>query len=177
MKPNFKNNKQNVKEYRINDEITNVAQCRVTGDNIESKIMSFTDAMALAESMEMDIIEINGSVNPPIMRIAAYDKFMYQQKKKAKSNKQHVQQLKEIQLRANIAPNDIKTKVKKAMEFIGNGDKVKIVLALKGRELARREENKRSLFEFISMMSDVAVAEAMPKDEGNRSMVILKPKK
>lgn len=172
------NSKQSNKtEYRINSEITNVDSCRITGEDIESQIMPFHKALQLAESMNMDLIEINGRINPPIMRIAQYDKFIYQQKKKAKANKQQVQQLKEIQLRVNIAENDIKTKARKAAEFITDGDKVKVTLTMKGRELTRREDNKKCLFEFITMLEDVAQAETMPKDEGNRTTVILKPKK
>lgn len=169
-------NKKN-DEYRINSEITNVSACRVVGDNIESKVLSFNDALSLAESMGMDLIEVNRRINPPIMRIAQYDKFMYEQKKKAKATKQQIQQLKEIQLRVNIAENDIKTKARKAEEFIKNGDKVKVVLNMKGRELTRREENKKCLYLFITMLETVAQAETMPKDEGNRTIVILKPKK
>lgn len=175
MKINSK--QQNKTEYRINSEITNVESCRITGEDIESQVMPFHKALKLAESMDMDLIEINGRINPPIMRIAQYDKFIYQQKKKAKANKQQVQQLKEIQLRVNIAENDMRTKARKASEFIADGDKVKVTLTMKGRELSRREDNKKCLFEFITMLDDVAQAEAMPKDEGNRTTVILKPKK
>lgn len=177
-KQNFSSKKQsNKSEYRINDEIVGVNECRIIGDDIESKILPLKDALSMAESMEMDLIEINGSVTPPIMRIAPYDKFMYQMKKRAKANKQQPQQLKEIQLSVNIAENDLKTKVRRAEEFISEGNKVKVVLSMKGRELNRREENKKSIFEFVDMLEDVAVPEAMPRDEGTRTIVILKPKK
>lgn len=164
-------------DYRINSEITNVAECRIIGENVESVILPFNEALKLAEGMEMDLIEINPTTNPPIMRIAPYDKFLYQQKKKAKANKQQPQMLKEIQLRVNIAENDLKTKARKAEEFIKSGDKVKVVLTMKGRELTRREENKKPILEFITMLDEVAQAECMPKDEGNKTIVILKPKK
>ena len=177
MKPNFKKTKDSDIEYRVNTEINDVTECRVSSETVPSQIMPFGKALELAESMEMDLIEINSNVNPPIMRIAPYDKFIYQQKKKAKANKQQPQQLKEIQLRVNIAENDIKTKARKAMEFISDGDKVKVTLTMKGRELARRDENKKAIYEFITMLEDVAQAESMPKDDGNRTIVILKPKK
>ena len=172
-------NKKQVQQidYRINAEIEGVTECRVSSEDIPSQVMPFKEALKLAESMEMDLIEINSKVNPPIMRIAPYDKFLYQQKKRAKANKQQTQQLKEIQLRVNIAENDLKTKARKAAEFINDGDKVKVVLTIRGRELARREENKKSIYEFITLLDDVAQAESMPKDEGNRTIVILKPKR
>ena len=175
-KPNFKSQSSKI-EYRINDEIIGVETCRIIGDDIESKVMPFKDALSFANSQELDLIEINSNVNPPIMRVAAYDKFLYQQKKNAKNSKQKPQQLKEVQLRVNIASNDMKTKANKAKEFIANGDKVKVTLTMRGRELARREDNKRTIFEFIAMLEDVAVPEAMPRDEGNRTIVILKQKK
>ena len=169
--------KQNQQELRINSEIKNVHECRITGDGIESKVMSFADALSYAESLEKDLIEINGKINPPIMRIDSYDKYMYRQKKNAKAAKQRVQQIKEIKLRVNIAENDMRVKARKAQEFIEDGDKVKVTLTMKGRELTRKEENKKCLFEFITMLEDFAVPTEMPKDEGNRTIVILKPKK
>lgn len=164
-------------EHRINEEIVGVSECRITGEGIESCVVPFKKALQIAESMEKDLIEINSSINPPIMRIASYDKFLYQEKKNAKARKQTPQQLKEIKISVNIASNDLNTKAKKIREFIGDGDKVKIVLTMKGRELIRREENKKSILELITLVEDVAVPEAMPKDEGNRTQVILKPKK
>ena len=176
-KPNFKSRNQQQKVgYRINEEITGVYECRITGEGITSEVVPFRQALKLAESMEMDLIEINSSITPPIMRIAPYDKFLYQVKKNAKSKQQQPKPLKEIQLSVNIASNDLNTKAKKAKEFIEDGSKVKVVLTMKGRELLRREDNKKVIFEFITLLEDVAVPESMPKDEGNRTSVILKVK-
>ena len=111
------------------------------------------------------------------IRIENYDKFLYEQKKMQKKAKQNKTQLKEIQLSVSIADNDLKTKANKAKEFIEDDCKVKVILTMRGRELIRREENKKSMFSFIDMMSDVAVAESVPKDEGNKTIVILKKKK
>lgn len=171
----FKNN--SAFNFNINDEIKFYPQVRIVGDGIESKVVTLKEAKAIAETMEMDLVEINSKVTPPILRICAYDKFLYEMKKNAKKNKQTTSQLKEIQLTVNIASNDLKTKAKKAIEFIENGDRVKVTLTMKGRELTRREENKRSIFEFISLLEDVAVAESMPKDENNKTIVVLKKKK
>jgi translation initiation factor IF-3 len=76
----------------------------------------------------------------------------------------------------NIAANDLKTKANKARDFLKDGHKVKVVLSMRGRELARRDENKRSLFEFIDSLDDVCVPESMPQDERNKTIVYLKRK-
>lgn len=171
-------NKNSVKEYRINEEITYPLdkEVRLIGEIDESKVVTFSEATKYAEKNDFDLIEINASVTPPILRVASYEKFMYEQKKNAKKNKNTTKPLKEIDLSVNIAENDIETKAKKAKGFIEDGSKVKVVLTMKGRELSRRDINKKSIFEFIDKLSDVAVPEAMPKDEGNRTIVILKKK-
>lgn len=85
--------------------------------------------------------------------------------------------MKEIQLSTNISSNDLNTKVRKAKEFIEDGNKVKVVLTMKGRELGRREDSKKSLLTFIVEMDEVAVPESLPRDEGNKCTVILKKNK
>ena len=92
-----------------------------------------------------------------------------------KKSKSPSQQVKEIQLSVNISSNDMNTKAKQAMKFIENGNKVKVVLSMRGRELARREENKRSILEFLVMLEDVAKIESL-KDENTRTIAIIKKK-
>lgn len=162
--------------FRINDEIGGTYDVRIIGDGIESKVVSLAEAKKTASDMEMDLIEINTKASPPIMRIGNYEKIIYEMKKAKKKNRQQATQLKEIQLSVNISKHDLETKANKAREFIANGDKVKVVLSMRGRELSRRDENKRSILEFIVAMSDVSVPEAQPRDEGNRTTVILKKK-
>lgn len=99
---------------------------------------------------------------------------LYELKKAAKKNKQHTKPFKEVQLSVNIAPHDLETKANQAKKFIENGSKVKVVLTMRGRELARRDDNKKSILEFITLLDEVAVPESMPKDEGNKTIVILK---
>ena len=171
--------KTNQPNHRINDEIRyyNVSNVRIIGEDIESKVISLEEAKKIAASLELDLVEINGKIDTPILRICDYGKFLYEQKKAANKNKQVVKPLKEIQLRVNIAENDLKTKAKKASEFIEDGSKVKVVLSMKGRELTRREDNKKTIYEFITMLDEVAVPESMPKDEGNKTVVILKAKR
>lgn len=178
MKKNTKNNSQ--PEPRINDELRGNYDVRAIypdGENTTTQVMPLTEAKRLANKLELDLIEINPAAFPPLVKIADYSKFLYEEKKKAKANKQKKIELKEIQLSTNIAANDLNVKAKKAMQFIAEGDKVKVVLTMRQRELTRREESEKALYEFLMLVSEVAVPESMPKAEGPRTMVILKKKK
>ena len=162
--------------FRVNDEIDYDGNVRIVGDNIESQIVSMRTARSIAEEKELDLVEMQSKSSMPILKICQFDKMLYELKKNAKKNKSQVKPLKDIQLRVNIAKHDLETKANNARKFIENGNKVRVTLTMKGRELARREENKRSILEFIVMLEDVAIPESTPRDEGNRTVVILKKK-
>ena len=166
----------NMPKFRVNDEIRGYNEVRIVGEGIESKVVGLGEARSIAESMELDMIEINSSSNPPIVKIASYEKMIYELKKAAKKNKQSSKPLKEIQLSVNITEHDLQTKANNARKFIESGSKVKVILTMKGRELSRRDDNKRSILEFIVMLEDVAVPESQPRDDGNKTIVILKKK-
>lgn len=161
-------------KFRVNDEIRIGGNVRIVGEGIESKVVTMSEARKIAEDMELDLVEIQGKLDVPIVRVCNYEKMLYELKKAAKKNKQHVKPLKEIQLSVNIAKHDLETKANNAKRFIEDGSRVRVTLAMKGRELSRREDNKKSILEFIVMMDDVAVPESTPKDEGNKTVVILK---
>ena len=161
-------------KFRVNDEIRVGGNVRIVGEGIESKVVAMSEARKIAEDMELDLVEIQGKSDVPIVRVCNYEKMLYELKKAAKKNKQHVKPLKEIQLSVNIAKHDLETKANNAKRFIEDGSRVRVTLAMKGRELSRREDNKKSILEFIVMMDDVAVPESTPKDEGNKTVVILK---
>jgi len=161
-------------KFRVNDEIRIGGNVRIVGEGIESKVVTMSEARKIAEDMELDLVEIQGKSDVPIVRVCNYEKMLYELKKAAKKNKQQVKPLKEIQLSVNIAKHDLETKANNAKRFIEDGSRVRVTLAMKGRELSRREDNKKSILEFIVMMDDVAVPESTPKDEGNKTVVILK---
>ena len=161
-------------KFRVNDEIRVGGNVRLVGEGIESKVVAMSEARKIAEDMELDLVEIQGKSDIPIVRVCNYEKMLYELKKAAKKNKQQVKPLKEIQLSVNIAKHDLETKANNAKKFIEDGSRVRVTLAMKGRELSRREDNKKSILEFIVMMDDVAVPESTPKDEGNKTVVILK---
>lgn len=161
-------------KFRVNDEIRIGGNVRIVGEGIESKVVAMSEARKIAEDMELDLVEIQGKSDVPIVRVCNYEKMLYELKKAAKKNKQQVKPLKEIQLSVNIAKHDLETKANNAKKFIEDGSRVRVTLAMKGRELSRREDNKKSILEFIVMMDDVAIPESTPKDEGNKTVVILK---
>ncbi len=171
-----KNKNFNAPSFRVNDELHGNYDVRIIGDNIESKVVTLEEAKKIAYDAELDLIEINSKVSPPIMRIASYEKLIYEMKKNAKKNKQTTKPVKEIQLSVNISEHDLQTKANYAKRFIEDGSKVKVTLTMKGRELSRKEENKRSILEFIVMLEDVAVPESQLRDDGNKTIVTLKKK-
>ena len=163
-------------KFRVNDEIRFKGNVRIVGEGIESKVVSMSEASEIAEEMGLDLVEIQGKLEIPVIRICNYEKMLYELKKSAKKNKQMVKPLKEIQLSVNIAKHDLETKANNARKFIEDGSKVRVTLSMKGRELSRREENKKSILEFIVLLEDVAVPEAALRDEGNKTFVTLKRK-
>ena len=170
--------KQELKLPRTNREIPNYPSVRVvyTDENGENanRVLSMYDARRMAERMELDIIEISPNANPPVVKLYDFSKYVYELKKMRKASSHKQSEVKEIQLSTNISLHDLEIKANKAKEFIAGGDKVRVVLTMKRRELERREESKRSILQFIVLMEDVAVPEGMPKDEGAKCVVILK---
>ena len=160
--------------FRINNEIRNYDSVRVVGEEIESKVVSLEEAKKMSRNLNLDLVEINPKANPPIVKLCNYEKMIYELKKNKKKNKPQ-NQTKEIQLSVSIAKHDLETKANQARKFLNQGDKVKVILMMRGRELNRREENKKSILEFIVMLEDCSSIESM-KDEGNKTIVILKKK-
>ena len=169
----------NLPTYRINKEIyiEGSPMVRLVKADGSNEVCHISQAREIAKEAELDLIEINSKVTPPILKIGDYSKFLYEIKQKLKKQQHASKPMKEVQLSVSIASNDMQTKVKNARKFILEGSKVKVVLTMKGREKVRREENKKSLFEFITLLEDVAVPESLPKDEGeSKTTVILKSK-
>lgn len=163
-------------KFKVNEEIRLHGNVRVVGEGLESKVVSIEEARRIAESMDLDLVDLGGRQETPVLKVCNYEKMIYEMKKAAKKNKQHTKPLKDIQLSVNIAKHDMETKANNARKFIEDGCRVRVTLTMKGRELSRREENKKSILEFIVMLEDVAVPEAVPRDDGNKTSVILKKK-
>ena len=165
-----------ISKFRVNDEIKVKGDVRIVGERIDSRIVNISEARSIAKDLELDLVEIQGQLEVPVIRICNYEKMVYEMKKAAKKSKQNTKPLKEIQLSVNIAKHDLETKANNARKFIEDGSRVRVTLTMKGRELSRREENKKSILEFIVMLDDIATPEFAPRDDGNKTSVILKKK-
>jgi translation initiation factor IF-3 len=163
---------------KINQEIT-ARQVRLVGDNIENPgIYSFFDALKLAQSLGLDLVEISPNADPPVCRIIDFQKFLYQQKKKLKEQKSKTAKtvLKEIRFGPNTDEHDYQFKLKHAHSFLEDGDKVKAFVFFRGRSILFAEKGEILLLRFANDLEDVGKVESMPKLEGKRMIVIISPK-
>ncbi len=162
-----------ISELMINEQIRD-KEVRVIGeDGQQLGIMSSREALALADEAGLDLIKIAPTAKPPVCRIADYGKFRYEQARKEKEakKKQKVIEVKEIRLSPNIDTNDLNTKSNSARKFLTKGDKVKVSLRFRGREMAHMNSSKHILDDFAESLSDIAVIDKAPKVEG-RSMTM-----
>lgn len=136
------------------------------------------EARRIANEEGLDLVEISPNAKPPVVKIIDYGKFKYNQQKKASENKkkQVVVQLKEIQFRPNIEVHDLETKLKRAQKFLESGDKIKMVMQFRGREMAYREAGLEKFRGIIENVVEIgAVVESEPKMMGNRIIGIVAP--
>lgn len=157
----------------INEQIRD-KEVRVIGEDGEQLgIMSSKDALKLAKEAELDLIKIAPTAKPPVCKIVDYGKYRYEQVRKEKEakKKQKTIDIKEIRFSPNIDTNDLNTKINQARKFLTKGDKVKVSIRFRGRELAHTEIGIDILNNFAAQLEDVAVVEKPAKVEG-RSMVM-----
>jgi len=168
-----------ISDYFINEQIRD-KEVRVIGEDGEQLgIMSSKDALKLAEEAGVDLVKIAPTAKPPVCRIVDYGKFRYEQTRKEKEakKKQKVTEVKEIRLSPNIDTNDLNTKTNAARKFLTKGDKVKVALRFRGREMAHMASSKHILDDFAEALADVAVIDKAPKVEGRSMTMILSQKK
>ena len=166
-------------ENRINQQIK-ATEVRLVSlpANYTDGIYPLSEALKIATTLGLDLIEISSNSNPVVCKIMEYSKFLYEKKKKEKDNKknQKTSQLKEIGLSPDIGEHDLETKARKGKEFLERGDKIKVVLFFKGRTIAFKERGEITMLKFADILKEHGVPEAMPKLEGKRMMFIIKPK-
>ena len=168
-----------ISELFINEQIRD-REVRVIGENGEQLgVMSAREAMALAEEAGVDLIKIVPTAKPPVCKIADYGKYRYEQARREKEakKKQKVIEIKEIRLSPNIDTNDLNTKISAARKFLSKGDRVKITLRFRGREMAHMNNSKHILDDFAESLSDIAVVEKPPKVEGRSMTMFLAEKR
>ena len=168
-----------ISELMINEQIRD-KEVRVIGEDGEQLgIMSAKEALKLAQEADLDLVKIAPTAKPPVCKIIDYGKYRYEQARKEKEakKKQKTVDVKEVRLSPNIDTNDLNTKVNSAKKFIQKGDKVKVTLRFRGREMAHMQTSKHILDDFADMMKDVAVVEKPAKLEGRSISMVLTEKR
>lgn len=166
-------------KFRINEDIKAPSVRVIDSDGKQLGIMSVEEALKAARERELDLIEIAPQANPPVCKIVDYGKYQYelQKKEKLQRKNQQVIQLKEIRLHPNTDDHDVEFKARHARNFIEEGNKVKVSVIFKGRELAYTEIGENLLKRFIEKLSDIAKIEDDIKFEGRVMHAILAPDK
>ncbi len=157
----------------INERIRD-KEVRVIGEDGEQLgVMSSREALKLAREADLDLVKIAPTAKPPVCKIIDYGKYKYEQVRREKEakKKQKTMEIKEVRLSPNIDVNDLNTKANQARKFIAKGDKVKVTLRFRGREMAHVNYSKQILDSFCQKLEDIAVVDKPPKMEG-RSMVM-----
>ena len=168
-----------ISDLFINEQIRD-REVRVIGvDGEQLGVMPTKDAMRLAEEAGVDLVKIAPTAKPPVCKIVDYGKFKYEQARKDKEakKKQKIVEIKEIRLSPNIDTNDLNTKVNAARKFISKGDRVKVTLRFRGREMAHMNTSKHILDDFAEALSDIAVMDKAPKVEGRSMTMFLAEKR
>lgn len=165
-------------QHRINERIR-VPEVRLVGDNVEQGIYPTKEALKIAEAKELDLVEISPTATPPVCRIIDYQKFVYQQKKKQKEQKAKSVKVtvKEIRFGPQTDDHDYNFKLKHAINFLGEGSKVKAYVFFKGRSILFKEQGEVLLLRFASDLEEHAKVEQLPIMEGKRMSIMLSPKK
>lgn len=163
----------------INEQIRD-REIRLIGEDGEQLgIMSAREAMKIAQEAELDLVKIAPAAKPPVCKIIDYGKYKYEQARKEKEakKKQKTVEVKEVRLTPNIDTNDLNTKINNAKKFISKGNKVKVTLRFRGREMAHVQQSKHILDDFAETLADVAVVEKPAKMEGRAMSMVLAEKR
>ncbi|WP_072910635.1 translation initiation factor IF-3 [Desulforamulus aeronauticus] len=166
------------KEQRINEEIRAREVRVVDAENNQLGIMSVKDALRIAEEKQLDLVEVAPQAKPPVCRIMDFGKFKYEQSKRDKEAKkrQRIIQVKEVKLRPRIEDHDYEVKAKNAERFLKDGDKVKVTIMFRGREIVHTELGRKLLERLANDMKDICSVERHAKLEGKNMIMILAPK-
>lgn len=149
------------------------------GDNVEPAVMRTSEALTLAQELELDLVEISPNADPPVCRIIEYKKFLYDQKKKQKEIKAKQQKVvvKEIRFGPNTDEHDFQFKLKHAKKFLQEGSKLKAYVFFRGRTIVFKERGEILLLKFAQELEEFGSVEQLPKLEGKRMTILFNPKK
>ncbi len=162
----------------INDEIRDKEVRLLDANGEQLGIYSVKIAQEKADALNLDLVKISPKANPPVCKIMDYSKYKFDQAKKAKEarKKQKVVDVKEIRLSPNIDKHDVEVKAKNAMKFLKSGDKVKVSLRFRGREMGYSQAGRKIMQEFAQICSEVSVVEKNVSQEGRQMFMYLAPK-
>jgi len=162
----------------INEQIRDKEVRLIDVDGSQLGIVSGRDALRIADEKRLDLVKISPTAKPPVCKIMDYSKFKFDQSKKEKEarKRQKTIDIKELRLSPNIDTHDIEVKVKKAIEFLGDGDKVKVTIRFRGREAGRSDLAYTIMHEFAQKVSEAGLVEKPPKMEGKTMAMFLTPK-
>ncbi len=163
---------------RINEQIKSDTVRLISNDGDQLGVVSLQDALNKADNIGLDLVEISPNTNPPVCKILDYGKYIYEKQKLEKKNKkkQHVIHVKEIRVRPNTGDHDLLTKLSRAKKFLEAGDKVKITVMYRGREMARQDMGVDTLNRVVDILDDFAEIDKQANMEGRRLSLILSPK-
>ena len=175
----FRRWKKISKDYSINEQIREKELRVVDSDGEPLGVISAAEARKIAEEKDLDLVMISPNAKPPVCKIMDFGKYVYEQSKKEKEakKKQKVVSIKEIRVSLTIEEHDIDIKAKNARKFLLDGDKVKITVRFRGREMELGHMGQKILDNFIAKLEDVCLVEKRPKREGRNMTVVLGPKK
>lgn len=166
------------KDWRINEDIR-VREVRLVSDDGEQLgIVPVREALQIALERNLDLVEVAPSAQPPVCRLMNYGKFKFEQNKREKEakKKQHVISIKEVKMRPNIEEHDFQVKAKNARKFLSGGDKVKLTIMFRGREITHTELGQKLSLKFVDELADISTVEKSPKVEGRNMVTVLIPK-
>ncbi len=177
----MRNNRFNQKKeelHKINNNIR-AREVRLVGDNVEQGVYSIGEALRLADELELDLVEISPTAEPPVCRITDYQKFLYQQKKKQKEAKAKSVKVvvKEIRFGPQTDDHDFNFKLKHAKGFLEEGSKLKAYVFFKGRSILFKEQGEVLLLRFATELEDYGKVDQLPALEGKRMIMMMSPKK
>ena len=161
----------------INEQIRDREVRLIGADGEQLGIVSSREAQKIADEAGLDLVKIAPNAKPPVCKVIDYGKYRYEQARKEKDAKKKPVELKEIRLSPNIEANDLNTKMNAAKKFLAKGNKVKITLRFRGREMAHMNASKHILDDIAENLSDVAVVEKAPKVEGRSIGMVLAEKR
>lgn len=165
-------------QLRINHQIR-VREVRLVGDNVEQGVFTIQEALKIADDLELDLVEISPTANPPVCKVTDYQKYLYQQRKRLKEQKAKASKIvvKEIRFGPQTDDHDYNFKLKHAINFLEEGDKVKAYVFFKGRSILFKEQGEVLLLRFANDLEDYAKVDQLPVLEGKRMIIMLSPKK